>query len=163
MATKKHWIKDLKDNQCIHAHTRKIAKKLCKKFHRLGLSWSNGDSYLDDNGWNLSKEETVYYPSKGTYGDTWCSNIAGSEVITIDQLHDFDSVLKGFIEVTVLSTVGNGTETKQLKDIELIPLSDIARVYGNIIMFKTPYGNGRNYANTAHTYEEIKELIKQAL
>lgn len=70
--------------------------------------------------------------------------------------------MKGFIEVTVLSTVSNGAETKQIKEFELIPLSDIARVYGNIIMLKTPYNNGQNYTNTAHTYEEIKQLIKEA-
>lgn len=70
--------------------------------------------------------------------------------------------MKGFIEVTVIGTVSNGGETKQIKELELIPLSDIARVYGNIIMFKTPYNNGQNYTNTAHTYEEIKQLIKEA-
>ena len=72
------------------------------------------------------------------------------------------SGIKGFIEVTVLSTVTSGDGTRQIKEIELIPLSDIARVYGSVIMFKTPYSNGQKYANTAHTYEELKQLIKQA-
>lgn len=70
--------------------------------------------------------------------------------------------MKGFIEVTVLSRVSSGSETRQIEEVELIPLSDIARVYGSVIMFKTPYSNGQNYTNTAHTYEKIKELIKQA-
>lgn len=70
--------------------------------------------------------------------------------------------MKGFIEVTVLSTASNGSETRQIKELELIPLSDIARVYGSVILLKTPYNNGQNYTNTAHTYEEIKELIKKA-
>lgn len=70
--------------------------------------------------------------------------------------------MKGFIEVTVLSTVSNGSETRQIKELELIPLSDIARVYGSVILLKTPYNNGQNYTNTTHSYEEIKQLIKQA-
>lgn len=70
--------------------------------------------------------------------------------------------MKGFIEVVVLSTVSRGNEVKQIEELELIPLSDIARVKGSIIMLKTPYSNGVNYTNTSHTYEEIKELIKQA-
>jgi hypothetical protein len=71
-------------------------------------------------------------------------------------------VMKGFIEITVLSIVSRGSETKQIKELELIPISDIARVYGSIILFKTPYNNGQNYTNTAHKYEEIKQLIKEA-
>lgn len=70
--------------------------------------------------------------------------------------------MKGFIEVTVLSTVSGSDGIRQIKELELIPLSDIARVYGNVIMLKTPYNNGQNYTNTAHGYEEIKELIKNA-
>lgn len=70
--------------------------------------------------------------------------------------------MKGFIEITVLNTVSNGHETKQIKEVELIPISEIAKVYGSVITFKTPYNNGQNYTNTDHTYEEIKQLIKNA-
>lgn len=71
--------------------------------------------------------------------------------------------MKGFIEVRVLSNEICNNEIKQIEKLELISLSDIARVYDRgTIVLRTPYGNGQNYTLTTHTYEEIKELIKNA-
>lgn len=148
---KKYWIKDLKDNQCIHAHTKKITKKLCKKFHSLGLTWRNGDSYLNENKWDRYKEETVYYPSKGVYSNTWsawCSSINASEVITIDRLYDFDNLLKGFIEVT--GSAGNPIS---------ININHIKEFHGQYISLCV----NRETIYVRETYEEIKQLIQQAL
>lgn len=86
---KKYWIKDLKENQAIHAPTKEIAEKLCNKFHELGLKWVNGASYSENLNWDVYKRETCYFPYNG-----YVSNIdyyiqSECEILTIDQLLDF--------------------------------------------------------------------------
>lgn len=90
MEKKKYWIKDLTENQVIHAPTKKIAKKLCKKFHELGLRWNAGDSYLELVNWKNYGEDTAYNPNLGMYADLpWYMDV-GFEVLTIDDLLDFE-------------------------------------------------------------------------
>lgn len=87
---KKYWIKDLNENQVIHAPTKKIAKKLCNKFHELDLKWCTGESYSIYSRWD-DRAETCYSPSKGMFCDLSYSTEEGYEILTIDQLLDFQS------------------------------------------------------------------------
>ena len=88
---KKYWIKDLNENQVIHAPTKKIAKKLCKKFDILGLIWRSGDPYPGNLRWDEYRAETCYLPSKGQLCDLSYFAQEGYEILTIDQLLDFQS------------------------------------------------------------------------
>lgn len=88
---KKYWIKDLTKKQVIHAPTKKIAKKLCKKFDMLGLKWRSGESYSGVLRWDECREETCYSPSEGAFCDLGYSTEHGYEILTIDQLLDFQT------------------------------------------------------------------------
>lgn len=90
---KKYWIKDLTHEQGIHAPTIEIAERLLRKFHELGLTWYGGCSYLEEDKSYFPFEmiDSIYFPKQGTIGsmsslfrDEW-------EVITIDQLYDFNN------------------------------------------------------------------------
>lgn len=87
---KKKWIKDLGANECIHAPTKEISDKICKKFDELGMCWRNGESYLDNTQYNVYKENTQYYPYDGSYSDKEYILDLSSTVYTINDLLDFD-------------------------------------------------------------------------
>lgn len=86
---KKYWIKDLTDKQVIHAPTEEIAKRLCEKFDKLGLTWSSGRSYSRYFWWDTHKEKTCYRPYKGTFCSLSLATQRGYEILTIEQLIDF--------------------------------------------------------------------------
>lgn len=50
----------------IHCDTEEKANILLKVFDKLGKKWCSGVSYLEDNNWETSKEETCY-SNKGAY------------------------------------------------------------------------------------------------
>ena len=73
----------------------------------------------------------------------------------------------GFIELTLVSrTQGinqdGSTRYGTAKDKALVNLSDIARVQFGGILFNRPFGNGDYFCQVEESYQEIKELIKQA-
>lgn len=86
---KKYWIKDLTSKQAIHAPTREIADKLISKFHELGLTWNSGFTYLEKGLWGVRTSNTIYIPKRGLYSDI-SLNVNEYEILTIDQLHDFE-------------------------------------------------------------------------
>lgn len=86
----KKWIKDLGENECIHAPTQEIADKICKKFYELGMCWCNGESYLNNTNYNVNKENTHYYPYDGCYSDKNYTIECYSKVYTINDLLDFE-------------------------------------------------------------------------
>lgn len=88
---KKYWIKDLNENQVIHAPTRMIDNRLCEKFNMLGLTWNSGHSYLDYLCWDRYKEETCYSPSKGQVSPLSYYTQEGYEILIIEQLLDFQA------------------------------------------------------------------------
>jgi|SRR5690625_2651216 len=88
---KKYWIKDLTEKQVIHAPTEDIAKMLCNKFHKLGLKWRSRRSYPENLHWDKYKEETCYAPSDGEFCDIDYYTEQGYEILTIDQLLDFQA------------------------------------------------------------------------
>lgn len=88
---KKYWIKDLKHNQCVHAPTQEISDKLRNKFHELGLKDIEGNSHLDVDYWYWFYKYTVYYPSDGSMASIDYAELENDEILTIDQLHDFDN------------------------------------------------------------------------
>lgn len=90
MVMEKKWIKDLGENECIHAPTQDIAYVLCVKFNELGLKWSSGISYLDNTQYNVYKENTHYYPYDGSYSDKDYAVDWSSKVYTINDLLDFE-------------------------------------------------------------------------
>lgn len=88
---KKYWIKDLTEWQVIHAPTKEIAKKLCKRFDMLGLQWSSGDPYSVYFHWDKYKEETCYRPYKGAFCGLSLATQQYYEILTIEQLLDFQA------------------------------------------------------------------------
>lgn len=79
----KKWIKDLGANECIHAPTKEISDKLCKKFDELGLKWSDGSSYISRGN------QTHYIPFDGTYCGSGYAELF-CNVYTINDLLDFE-------------------------------------------------------------------------
>lgn len=77
------------------------------------------------------------------------------------------SGIKGFIEVTALSRTPRLTEEgfqvfNIVEDKMFININDIARLQFGGILLRTPFSNGENKLDVKETYEEIKQLIKQA-
>lgn len=103
---RKYWIKDLTENQVIHAPTEEIAKKLCNKFHELGLQWSGRESYSKYLLWDVYRGKTCYLPSNGEYYHLDSYTQEGYEILTIDQLLDFQS--NEYPKVMEVSHNGNG-------------------------------------------------------
>ena len=60
-------VTDLKENECIHCETKEQANAICKLMHDADLTWLFGDSYLEENHYDIYKSETCYIPKKGTY------------------------------------------------------------------------------------------------
>lgn len=87
----KYWIKDLKYHQCIHAPTQEVSDKLRNKFQELGLKDIVGKSYLEVDYWYWFEGDTVYYPFDGSIASIDYAEMARSEIITIDQLYDFNN------------------------------------------------------------------------
>lgn len=88
---KKYWIKDLNGKQVIHAPTEEIARKLCDKFHEMGLQWVSGRPYSECSRWDRYKEETCYSPSTGQVSSLNYYIQEGYQFLTIDQLLDFQA------------------------------------------------------------------------
>lgn len=86
---KKYWIKNLTKKQVIHAPTEEIANRLCKKFDMLGLKWNTKEPYPGNLEWDNYKEETCYSPSSGEYCDRGYYTREGYNILSIDQLLDF--------------------------------------------------------------------------
>ena len=62
-------VTDLKENECIHCETEEQAKAICKLMHEAGLTWHDGDSYLETKYYyhEGSKSGNCYFPAKGKY------------------------------------------------------------------------------------------------
>lgn len=114
---KKYWIKDLTEKQCIHAPTREIADKLLSKFHELGLTWSTGFTYLEKDLWGINTSNTIYIPTKGCYSNALFYSVKDYEVLTIDQLYDFDNEEKTFPRNMLVT----GAPKSKLFDFKLKP------------------------------------------
>ena len=59
---------DEKSRIAIHLPTQKEANELSRAFHRLGMKWQNGISYLNQNYWNRYENKTCYRSSGRMYG-----------------------------------------------------------------------------------------------
>ncbi|HAY3553726.1 hypothetical protein [Elizabethkingia meningoseptica] len=84
----KKYIKDLGENEVIHAPTLSIAEAICEKFDELGLNWGSGGKYTENN-WIEYKSETCYSPKEGSFGDKSSLIDDGYTVYNIIDLHDF--------------------------------------------------------------------------
>ncbi|MDV3882885.1 hypothetical protein CMU04_06080 [Elizabethkingia anophelis] len=84
----KKYIKDLGENEVIHAPTLSVAKALCEKFDELGLNWGSGGKYTENN-WIEYKSETCYSPKEGSFGDKSSLISDGYTVYNITDLYDF--------------------------------------------------------------------------
>lgn len=91
---KKYWIKDLTKEQVVHVPTLEIAEKICCKLHELRLKWHSGTSYLEDNFWRINKEETCYNFTTGLQGSRSYYEKNDYEILSIDQILDFDEPFK---------------------------------------------------------------------
>ena len=52
----------------VYCDTEEKANKLLKWADSKGLTWCNGDSYLNDNQYNVFKDQTCYDLYDGVYG-----------------------------------------------------------------------------------------------
>ncbi|MCT4263329.1 hypothetical protein HZP32_14525 [Elizabethkingia anophelis] len=84
----KKYIKDLGENEIIHAPTLSVAEAICEKFNELGLNWGSGAKYTENN-WIEYKSETCYLPKEGSFGDKSSLMSDGYTVYNITDLHDF--------------------------------------------------------------------------
>ena len=60
----------LAKNEVIHAKTFDLACKLCEQFNKLGLKWSDGDSYLRNIRWDYYDIKTCYDINHNILADT---------------------------------------------------------------------------------------------
>lgn len=160
---KKYWIKDLTENQVIHAPTLEIADKLCKRFNEMGLKWSHGNSYLNTIRWDRYREDTCYNCKKGLYGYKSYYILQGYEILTIDQLLDFQEEDKTFPRWMM---VGNNENEIDNKRIVLCKLPDgAAQPYIVVIGANVEnYKNGHTYKTATYKYaKEIDEPVEMTL
>lgn len=80
---KKKYIKDLTENEGIHAPTPEIAEKLCKRFDELGIN-------LGILHWKTYKEDIVFFPLEAEYCGTDYAKQQGYIIYTISDLLDFE-------------------------------------------------------------------------
>lgn len=72
--------------EAVHCKTEEEAIQWCKFMHEHGLKWDFGFSYLEDNNWDIYKEETCYYFNRGYIDDVcWCK-IGGYTIIEFSSL-----------------------------------------------------------------------------
>ena len=62
-------VTDLKENECIHCETEEQAISICRLMHESGLKWRFGESYLEENEYNIYKSQTCYFPKERQYAD----------------------------------------------------------------------------------------------
>lgn len=160
---KKHWIKDLTEKQVIHAPTKMIAERLCKKFNTLGLKWSSGTPYSKRSLWGTYREEACYRPSKGEYCSLNYYIQEGYEILTIEQLLDFQEEDKTFPRWMMVGTNENEIDNKMFVLCRLPDGAD--RPY--VVIFKSDvenYKNGRSYRAAMYKYaKEIDEPVEMTL
>lgn len=58
-------INDYKGDYAMHCKTEKEAESFCEYLNSLGKRWCDGDSYVEDNGWDAHKSETCYVFNSG--------------------------------------------------------------------------------------------------
>lgn len=86
MTVKEFW--ESERDLCIHCDTEEKANKLLKKFHELGERWCTEKSYLENNHYDVYRENTVYYNVE-TYGYLQNARKNGIKIIEFDDLEDF--------------------------------------------------------------------------
>lgn len=59
-------FKDESKKIAVHCKTEEEAKDFCRKMHEHGMTWSDGDSYLEYTCWGVERKETCY-TGYGTY------------------------------------------------------------------------------------------------
>lgn len=79
-------INNYKGNYAMHCKTEEEAKSFCKYLHEHGKTWCIGQSYIEENRWDMYSENTVYYFNRGTYSSIGC---ARNEDYTILEWEDF--------------------------------------------------------------------------
>lgn len=62
-------ITKIKSRETIHCSTLEESIEICKLMHQAGMKWCTKESYLKINNFNSYKENTVYNPTGGDYGD----------------------------------------------------------------------------------------------
>ena len=48
------------NNGIIHCKTAQEAEKICIELNKLGCVWNNNETLIDNNEWNVNKEDTCY-------------------------------------------------------------------------------------------------------
>jgi len=62
-------LNDYKGNYAMHCKTEEEAESFCRFLHQNGRSWCNGDSYLENDCWDVYKRDTIYCFNEGAYCD----------------------------------------------------------------------------------------------
>ncbi len=68
-------------NVCMHCKSREEAEDFCRDMHKAGLTWVNGDSYLETSCFDDYKEQTCYRFNKGTYNSTVYAENKGYRIL----------------------------------------------------------------------------------
>ena len=56
------------DKIAVHCSTEEQANDFCKQMHEHGMTWNNGESYLENTNWNRSEKKQCY-TGYGTYSN----------------------------------------------------------------------------------------------
>ena len=58
-------INNYRGKYAMHCKTEKEAESFCVYLNNLGEKWCDGDSYVEDNGWNAHQSNTCYIFNSG--------------------------------------------------------------------------------------------------
>ena len=62
------WDKFKTEKIAVHCKTEEEAKDFCKKMHEQGMKWKNGNSYIEEQYYDVYQEKMCYY-ADGEYSD----------------------------------------------------------------------------------------------
>lgn len=79
-------INNYKGKYAMHCKTEEEAKSFCKYLHEHGRKWCIGQSYIEDNRWDIYSENTVYNFNDGAFSKV---DYCRSENYTILEWEDF--------------------------------------------------------------------------
>lgn len=83
MTLKEFW--DSKEKLVIHCKTLEEAKIFCKASNKLGKTWSNKKSYLDQTDWEVHRADTCY-TNEGTYSPEFWYQENGYKVLNFEDI-----------------------------------------------------------------------------
>ena len=75
----------ISENTGIHCPTLQLAKKVLDIFNDLGLKWCTNVSYIKCTNWDNYENNTVYYPTAGTFSSLQFAQEEGYKIISAEK------------------------------------------------------------------------------